>query len=91
MIHSQSNFFSSPPVTGLPDPRKDHATAMVRFAKDMVHSMATLTKKMEVTLGPDTGDLGLRVGLHRYVCFRGSRISICGSRLPSSHIILIFG
>lgn len=48
----------------LPDPRRDHAVAMCRFARDILYSFSTLTKSMEVTLGPDTGELGLRIGLH---------------------------
>jgi len=51
-------------VTGLPDPRKDHAVAMARFARDCMNKMNALTKRLEVTLGPDTGDLMLRAGLH---------------------------
>lgn len=51
-------------VTGLPDPRKDHATVMARFARDCLTKMNDLTKQLEVTLGPDTGDLSLRIGLH---------------------------
>jgi class 3 adenylate cyclase len=51
-------------ATGLPDPRKDHAVAMARFARDIMFRMKILSKKLEVTLGPDTGDLGMRAGLH---------------------------
>ena len=51
-------------VTGLPDPRRDHAVAMCRFSRDCLNKMHALTKQLEVTLGPDTGDLDLRVGLH---------------------------
>jgi hypothetical protein len=51
-------------VTGLPDPRKDHAVAMARFARDCMQRARVLTKKLEVTLGPDTGDLSMRCGLH---------------------------
>jgi class 3 adenylate cyclase len=51
-------------VTGLPEPRKDHATVMARFARDALHKMNDLTKRLEVTLGPDTGDLSMRFGLH---------------------------
>lgn len=49
-------------VAGLPEPRKDHATAIARFAAEIVTKMHTLTKELEVLLGPDTGELGLRVG-----------------------------
>ncbi|EEC43180.1 predicted protein [Phaeodactylum tricornutum CCAP 1055/1] len=51
-------------VAGLPDPRKDHAVVMARFAKDCMHQMHSLTRKLEVSLGPDTADLSLRIGLH---------------------------
>ncbi|KAL7570689.1 hypothetical protein ACA910_017813 [Epithemia clementina (nom. ined.)] len=51
-------------VCGLPDPRKDHAAVMARFARDCMYRMEELTRKLEILLGPGTGDLGLRVGLH---------------------------
>lgn len=51
-------------VAGLPEPRKDHATVMARFARDCMSKMNDLTKLLEVSLGPDTGDLAIRVGLH---------------------------
>jgi hypothetical protein len=51
-------------VTGLPEPRKDHAVAMSRFAVDCIHRMRLLTKKLEVMLGPDTTDLDMRIGMH---------------------------
>ncbi|GAX23519.1 hypothetical protein FisN_14Hh306 [Fistulifera solaris] len=49
---------------GLPDPRRDHAVAMARFARDCRACMLSLMTQLEVTLGPDTGELGLRIGLH---------------------------
>ncbi|CAB9515789.1 Receptor-type guanylate cyclase gcy [Seminavis robusta] len=51
-------------VSGLPEPKKDHPIAMCRFARDIIAKMRSLTKALEVTLGPDTGDLDLRVGIH---------------------------
>ena len=51
-------------VCGLPDPRKDHAVVMARFARECMNRMKELTRKLEVYLGPDTGDLGMRVGIH---------------------------
>jgi class 3 adenylate cyclase len=51
-------------VTGLPDPRKDHALVMARFARDCMERMNVLVRKLEVTLGPDTADLSMRFGLH---------------------------
>ena len=51
-------------VCGLPDPRKDHYAVMCRFAQDCMAAMHVHTKELEIRLGPDTGDLALRVGLH---------------------------
>lgn len=51
-------------VAGLPEPRKDHAVAMAKFANDVLRKIHDLTRKLEVTLGPDTGDLTMRIGLH---------------------------
>ena len=51
-------------VVGLPDPRKDHAVVMARFAKDCLLRFNVVTKQLENTLGPDTSDLGMRFGLH---------------------------
>jgi class 3 adenylate cyclase len=44
-------------VTGLPDVRKDHAVAMVKFAHACLKKTSEVTKKLEVILGPDTADL----------------------------------
>jgi class 3 adenylate cyclase len=51
-------------VTGLPEPREDHAVAMARFARDCMVKMNDLTHKLEITLGPDTGELAMRFGMH---------------------------
>jgi class 3 adenylate cyclase len=51
-------------VAGLPDKCQDHAVVMARFARDCIAEHITLTKQLEVTLGPDTGDLRIRIGLH---------------------------
>jgi class 3 adenylate cyclase len=51
-------------VTGLPDPRPDHAVVMVKFANDCLNKMHEVTRQLEVELGPDTTELGLRIGLH---------------------------
>ncbi|KAL7556532.1 hypothetical protein ACA910_018274 [Epithemia clementina (nom. ined.)] len=51
-------------VAGLPEPRKDHAVAMARFATDALTTTQEVVKRLEVNLGPDTGDLGVRIGLH---------------------------
>jgi hypothetical protein len=51
-------------VCGLPDPRDDHFVVMARFANECLKTFHELTNQLERTLGPDTADLGLRVGLH---------------------------
>ena len=51
-------------VAGLPEPRNDHAVVMAKFAKDCREKFMDLTQQLEVTLGPETGDLGIRIGLH---------------------------
>jgi class 3 adenylate cyclase len=51
-------------VAGLPEPRKDHAVAMVKFGQECLKKLGELTKRLEVELGPDTGDLTVRVGIH---------------------------
>jgi len=51
-------------VTGLPDPRKDHAVVMAKFARDCRQQFNELCSILESSLGPETGDLRLRLGLH---------------------------
>jgi class 3 adenylate cyclase len=51
-------------VTGLPEPLIDHAVVMCCFARDCQTQFNELATKLEVLLGPDTGDLAIRVGLH---------------------------
>ena len=55
---------SSCPITST-EPQEDHALIMVRFARDCMYKSYELTKKLEVTLGPDTAELSMRFGLHR--------------------------
>jgi len=51
-------------VCGLPEPRIDNVVVMARFATDCVQKMAVQVQALEEELGPDTADLGIRVGLH---------------------------
>ena len=57
-------FASSVAATGLPDPRPEHAVAMARFARDCLRCMRDAVNKLELSLGPDTADLQLRIGIH---------------------------
>ena len=51
-------------VTGIPNPQPDHAVIMVRFAEECITKMHQVTSKLAATMGPDTADLTIRVGLH---------------------------
>ena len=51
-------------VCGLPEPNPRHAIHIARFASECRQSMNELVKELEVTLGPDTADLRIRVGIH---------------------------
>jgi hypothetical protein len=51
-------------VAGLPEPRSDHAVVMVKFARDCRQQCIEVCSQLEVTLGPETGELSMRFGLH---------------------------
>ncbi|KAL3937630.1 MAG: hypothetical protein SGBAC_007304 [Bacillariaceae sp.] len=51
-------------VAGLPEPNEEHAEAACRFARLCLKKMKEITLKLEVSLGPDTADLAMRIGLH---------------------------
>ncbi|CAB9496580.1 Receptor-type guanylate cyclase gcy [Seminavis robusta] len=50
--------------TGIPEPQENHAAIMVKFAWDCMIKMSEVTKELESQLGPDTGSLEMRFGLH---------------------------
>eukprot|EP00980_Cylindrotheca_fusiformis_P018550 scaffold6142_cov116-Cylindrotheca_fusiformis.AAC.7 len=51
-------------AVGLPEPVHKHAVVACKFARECKMKMIELTLKLEVSLGPDTGDLDLRTGIH---------------------------
>ncbi|GKY96214.1 hypothetical protein MPSEU_000581300 [Mayamaea pseudoterrestris] len=51
-------------VTGLPDPQSNHAVIMARFASECMIKIKEVTQRLETTLGPDTAELCMRVGMH---------------------------
>ena len=51
-------------VSGVPEPCSDHALVMARFAYRCMKRLDKLTKQLEVKLGPSTGELKGRCGLH---------------------------
>ena len=57
-------FFEQTAATGLPEPRKDHAVAMCRFANECLSCMKNTVFALEIKLGPGTSDLAMRFGIH---------------------------
>ena len=51
-------------VAGIPNPQAEHAVIMVRFAEECLTKMHQVTSKLAITMGHDTADLSIRVGLH---------------------------
>lgn len=51
-------------ATGIPEPQPRHATIMVRFAKDCLDSFPVVTSALSESLGQDTMNLSMRVGIH---------------------------
>jgi class 3 adenylate cyclase len=51
-------------VVGVPVYNKDHAMVMARFARDCNERVVEVLRDLEMTLGPDTGELAMRFGIH---------------------------
>jgi hypothetical protein len=51
-------------VTGVPKPDPNHAVVMTKFARDCILHFNMVTERLRSTLGEDTKDLALRVGLN---------------------------
>jgi class 3 adenylate cyclase len=51
-------------VTGIPNAQIDHAVIMARFARDCMMRLRELLHDLSATMGADTADLDMRVGLH---------------------------
>jgi class 3 adenylate cyclase len=64
-------------VTGLPEPNADHPVVMCKFARECLTQFNKLSTQLEVLLGPDTGDLQLRVGIHSGPVTAGTYLKKC--------------
>jgi hypothetical protein len=51
-------------VTGVPEPQRQHAVIMARFARECQKIVVNITSDLGITLGPDTCDLRMRIGIH---------------------------
>ena len=51
--------------THIADPRRDHATAMARFAGDALAKSSVVFNALSPRMGDDTRKLDLRLGIHR--------------------------
>eukprot|EP00980_Cylindrotheca_fusiformis_P025796 scaffold14624_cov100-Cylindrotheca_fusiformis.AAC.4 len=68
-------------VAGLPEPTEHHPVIACKFARDCLKKMTETTRRLEVSLGPDTSELGLRIGVHRYEKFLAALYSALSSTL----------
>ena len=71
VLLASSTVFFSVAASGVPDACQKHAEVMAQFAQECLFKFNELTKKLEISLGPDTGDLRLRIGLHSGPCTAG--------------------
>lgn len=51
-------------VSGLTNQQENHAVIMGRLARECMHTAHALTKQLSLTLGSDTAELSLRIGIH---------------------------
>lgn len=51
-------------VVRLPEPQAYHFVVAARFATDLLTKIGIVTTKLEIEMGPDTAELGIRIGLH---------------------------
>ena len=51
-------------ATGIPEPRDDHAVALVRFARHCMYQLSHVVQELDCQLGPGTSELSMRFGIH---------------------------
>lgn len=58
-------------ATGIPEPQSNHAVIMMRFARECLVQMHKVVVQLSATMGQDTRDLMVRVGVHSGNCTAG--------------------
>jgi class 3 adenylate cyclase len=86
-------------VCGLPESNKHHALKMAKFASSCLDQMSIITKRLELSLGPGTADLALRLGLHSGPTIAGvlrgekARFQLFGDTvsdlIPNVHVLIL--
>lgn len=77
-------------ASGIPRAQLDHAVIIARFAWDCLNKMALIGQSLEVTFGPDTGNLQLRIGIHSgpvtggFLKGKGARFQLFGDTMNTA-------
>jgi class 3 adenylate cyclase len=77
-------------VSGFPDFQPDHAGRMAQFAQKCVTKFHRCVRQLDLTLGPDTSDLKVRIGIHSGQVLAGvirgerSRIQLFGDTVNTA-------
>lgn len=80
-----------------PDPRPDHALVVVNFARKCTKALQKLTKVLESSLGPDTTDLALQIGIASGPVTGGtlrsdkSRYQVFGTTVKIANVLVATG
>lgn len=75
---------------GIPRPQADHALVTTRFAWDCINKLKSLSRDLELTFGPDTGTLSLRIGIHSgpvtggFLKGKGARFQLFGDTMNTT-------
>ena len=79
------------------EPRPDHALVIVQFARKCTKSLRRLTQELESTLGPDTADLELQIGIASGPVTGGtlrgdkSRYQVFGTTMKTANLLVATG
>ena len=77
-------------LVGIPKPQEEHALIMTKFANDCMLKMRHALEDLAETLGPQTKELAMRVGLHSGSVTAGvlrgdrARFQLCGDTMNTA-------